>query len=99
MKLKPHNKTLSKLNNVDDKIKYNAYRSISNGYIKKKSVRRKVFENSNYRCVYCDSIKDLSVDHIISVYYGFKNNISIYVINKIDNLQILCKKCNSGKTP
>lgn len=40
-------------------------------------------------CVYCNSTKNLSLDHIIP--------LSKYVNNEIDNFVIACKSCNSSK--
>lgn len=52
-------------------------------------VRTKVFELSAYRCVNCESYKDLTVDHIYPVSKGGSD--------EIDNLQTLCRSCNSKK--
>ena len=73
------------------------YRNSSSGYIKKPAVREYIFKKNNYKCVYCNSKQNLSIDHIIPVLYGFNNNINLFVINHIDNLQTLCYKCNSQK--
>lgn len=50
-------------------------------------------------CCLCDSYKELQVDHIKSVYRCYIDWLSIQEANIIDNLQILCKSCNSRKLP
>jgi hypothetical protein len=52
-------------------------------------VKKFVFERDAYRCVKCQSYKDLCVDHI----YPY----SLGGTNEPDNLQILCWPCNSKK--
>jgi 5-methylcytosine-specific restriction endonuclease McrA len=95
----PHLVTRSRLGSSNDKIKYNAYRNISSGFISKKQVRKIIFERDNYKCVICGNTENLQIDHIMSVYYAFKNNIPINQLNCEDNLQTLCKHCNSSKNP
>ena len=41
-------------------------------------------------CVHCSSSQDLSIDHIVAVINGGGN--------ELDNLQLLCKSCNSKKS-
>lgn len=48
-----------------------------------------VFARNDYRCVRCGSRSDLTVDHIIPVSRGGTNDD--------DNLQTLCRPCNSRK--
>lgn len=62
--------------------KYNR-KSISNG------TRRIVYERDGYECVTCKARKDLSIDHIIPVARGGTNDL--------DNLQTMCRSCNSRK--
>lgn len=54
-----------------------------------RSKRRLVFERDKYRCKLCKTHKNLSVDHIIPSSKGGTN--------EMDNLQTLCKSCNSKK--
>lgn len=61
-------------------------------YSKKKighELRRKVFERDAYRCVHCGDHMDLSVDHIHPESKGGTLDM--------DNLQTLCRPCNSRK--
>jgi len=58
-----------------------------------KAIRKGVFEYlSNLygsECVYCGATEDLTVDHIKPIFKGGTNSI--------DNLQILCRRCNCRK--
>ena len=49
-----------------------------------------IYTEKNQKCCqYCKSESNLSVDHILALINGGKNNIS--------NMQILCRSCNSKK--
>lgn len=52
-------------------------------------LRQQVFERDGFCCVECGSRKRLSADHVIPERHGGKT--------EIDNLQTLCKPCNSEK--
>lgn len=52
-------------------------------------VRRQVFERDAYRCLHCGSWEDLTVDHIVPESRGGSHDL--------DNLQTLCRPCNSSK--
>lgn len=60
---------------------------------KKKAIsyglRTKVFERDRYRCVFCGSHEKLNADHIHPESRGGETTI--------ENLQTLCKPCNSRK--
>lgn len=47
------------------------------------------YTRDGFRCVYCESIERLTIDHIIPVTRGGGNDP--------ENLQTLCRKCNSAK--
>jgi 5-methylcytosine-specific restriction enzyme A len=56
-------------------------------------VRKYVFQRDNYQCQSCGkkaSETELSIDHIIPLAQGGKNDIS--------NLQTLCQHCNQHKS-
>lgn len=61
----------------------------ANKVISKQDIRRRVFEKDGFKCVRCHRNRDLSVDHIVSVYTGGGDNF--------ENLQTLCRRCNSSK--
>ncbi len=56
--------------------------------IKEKEIQR-LFEEYNNCCAICKSKENLTIDHIIPR--------SKEGLNGLDNLQILCKKCNNKK--
>lgn len=53
------------------------------------ALRRVVFERDAYRCRSCTGYIDLTVDHIIPERHGGTHDL--------DNLQTLCRQCNSKK--
>jgi len=53
------------------------------------SLRTKVFERDEYRCLHCGTHVDLCADHIIPESKGGETSES--------NLQTLCRSCNSKK--
>ena len=55
----------------------------------KHDLRRRVFERNAYRCVHCTTHLDLCVDHIKPESKG--GTLAF------DNLQTLCRSCNSSK--
>ena len=52
-------------------------------------LRKHVYERDGYRCVRCGAAEDLAVDHIYPWSRGGPDTL--------DNLQALCKPCNSSK--
>jgi 5-methylcytosine-specific restriction endonuclease McrA len=67
---------------------------VSESHLKKKrkishSIQKKVWERDAYRCVNCGSHIDLTVDHIVPESKGGTLDM--------DNLQTLCRSCNSRK--
>lgn len=50
---------------------------------------RSVMERDEYRCKHCGTCKDLTIDHILPRSKGGGN--------EIENLQTLCRSCNSKK--
>lgn len=51
--------------------------------------KKRVLERDKYRCINCNTHKDLCVDHITAESKGGDNSMS--------NLQTLCRSCNSSK--
>lgn len=54
------------------------------------SERRKVLTRDGWRCVKCDSVENLEVDHIIPTYADGTD--------ELENLQTLCRSCHQNKT-
>lgn len=53
------------------------------------SVRETVYSRDGWTCCHCGSLENLSIDHIHPVSLGGGN--------EIENLQTLCRSCNSRK--
>lgn len=53
------------------------------------NLRRRVFERDAYRCLNCGDWRDLCADHIVPLSGGGPTTF--------DNLQTLCRSCNSRK--
>lgn len=83
---------------IDEKLAFKKFRQASSAYIKNKKVRDFVFKRNNFCCTKCQSLKDLQVDHISSVWRCWKDKLFNYC-NSIENLQTLCAYCNSSKKP
>ena len=58
-------------------------------YIGNKKVRGLVFNKYGEICLRCGTTEKISIDHVIPIYKGG--------LNEMDNLQPLCKSCNSWK--
>lgn len=70
----------------------NAYinpRDVANDYISKRHIRLSVFKKHGKVCLACGSQNEISLDHIVPVCRGGWNSIN--------NLQPLCRSCNSKK--
>ena len=68
--------------------------TVSKGNGKRKSViphrlRKQVLERDKYRCKYCETHIDLTIDHIYPESKGGET--------KLENLQTLCRTCNCSK--
>lgn len=98
-KWSPHKSTLKKLSDDNFRNRYNALRGSSSSFIKRKDVRKLVFERDNFKCVECGSNKDLQIDHIISVYKICKYKLDYRITNCSSNFQTLCGSCNAKKLP
>lgn len=84
--LKHYNKNLFKIKELDD----SQPRFIAQKFIGKKNIREFIFKRDKYKCLKCEKETDLTIDHI--------NPIKLKGVNKISNLQTLCRSCNSSKS-
>lgn len=79
----------SRAKNKGEKAYKQYLRNEASNYIKRPMVREFILKRDGYKCIYCGSTENLQIDHIKSVYSGGEN--------KIENLQTLCKSCNTRK--
>ncbi len=54
-----------------------------------RGLRTQVFERDEYRCVTCGDYHNLTVDHVVPESKGGPT--------ELDNLQTMCRSCNSKK--
>ncbi len=83
---------ITKTHLSDDEISKSMWYAPEKSYQKARismSIRKQVFERDAYRCKHCGTWKDLTVDHIIPESKGGALDL--------DNLQTLCRSCNSKK--
>lgn len=66
-----------------------ARRERAKSYLSNKDVRREVFKRYGKKCLRCKSKENICLDHITPISQGGDN--------EIENLQPLCKSCNSSK--
>ena len=98
-KWKPNWKLTRILNDaIDRKYAFKKCRNSSSAFIKRSDVRNLILQKSNSKCAQCSSKENLQVDHIESVLSCFKSN-PFEFCNSYENLQILCKTCNTSKAP
>ena len=76
---------------------YSVFRKISTSYANRVYVKRFILNKYNNKCKFCGSKNNLQIDHIISVYKCFLDR-NFMICNTIENLQLLCSKCNLKKT-
>jgi len=65
-----------------------ARKNENGGHLTAKEWRELLFE-ADYKCQKCGTEKDLTLDHIIPVLLGGRN--------EKENAQVLCRSCNSSK--
>lgn len=76
---------------------YKALRNSSTGFINRPTVRNYILNRDGNKCKNCGSIDNLTIDHIKSVLACSEGLILIEELNVENNLQTLCKSCNSSK--
>lgn len=96
---KPQKVTLNRIkNNLDLKKSFKAFRSSSSAFVSNKKVREFILNKFENKCINCGSKELLEIDHIKSVFSCFYSKDYFYC-NSLENLQVLCKKCNTSKKP
>ena len=81
------------------RIRYIALRNSSNAFISKKPVRDYIFKKFGYKCTSCGSESNLCIDHVIPVCTVAESKLDYRILNTEENLTILCRSCNSIKSP
>ncbi len=74
---------------LDKNCSYKVRRVKACIYTSRSDVRKKIFDRDGKVCKHCGSTENLSMDHIIPVSKGGEDSL--------ENLQVLCKSCNSRK--
>lgn len=98
-KWKPLRYTIKRFKNNVYEVRYQALKNSSSSFIKRLDVRNYIFKKFNNQCTNCGSIENLTIDHIVSIYRVAKNKLDFEFLNSEENLTVLCKSCNSTKTP
>ena len=70
-------------------LEYQEPRLHAQKFIGKKKIREFIFKRDKYKCLCCRGNNILTIDHIVPIYKGG--------VNRLYNLQTLCKSCNSSK--
>jgi 5-methylcytosine-specific restriction endonuclease McrA len=96
-KWNPSEETILKMESKDYYVSFKAFRISSTGYVNKKYVKEYVMQKHNYKCVFCSSISNLTIDHVVSVHKSFLTK-KTKECNDIKNLQLLCSSCNIKKS-
>ena len=95
---RPYRPTTIKIRSGDFRTRYKALRDSSSSFTHRSDVKRIVYEKYSGRCYLCGAVNDLQIDHIVSVYrYALEQIEPVSGLNKLDNLALICRRCNSGK--
>jgi len=81
-------RALSKAKNKGENYLTRYLRGVASNFIKRQDVRSFIMNRDNFKCRFCGSTDNLTIDHIIPVVI---NGIES---NHPDNFRVLCKSCN-----
>lgn len=95
----PQYSTTQKAGSSDFETRYKALRNSSSNFIKRKDVRKFIFDKYAGKCYLCGNENNLQIDHIVSVYRCAKGELPIEKLNTENNLALICAKCNYAKLP
>ena len=95
----PQRSTWTRINSLDFKTRIKALRSSSVSFTRRKDVKDIISKKCYYECVECETVINLEIDHIVSVYLAAKHEFLVKILNTEDNLQLLCEGCNASKAP
>lgn len=94
---KPQFSTRLKFGHSNQRVRYKALRNSSDGFISRDDVRGFILKKFNHKCSSCGAKENLQIDHINSIYQASLGRFEIEKLNSLENLTLLCIKCNAGK--
>lgn len=98
-KWKPQARTIRAIKRCDLKTRKTIVRNAASNFISRPDVRNKLFEKKGDKCYICGE-KATQIDHKVSAYeFAVNTNWDLSMLNSLDNLFPICKKCNSSKSP
>lgn len=79
-----------------ERLKINGVHFISNSY--NDVDRETIFKRDNYKCVYCDVIDHLTLDHLIPRSFRYDYQMPYFMYNSPTNIVTSCRYCNEEKS-
>ena len=85
------------INSNDKNTRVYYIRAASQAFLNQTDAKKIILKKYGNKCNICGSKENLQIDHIISISDVAKGFMIFEDLNKEDNLQVLCKKCNMKK--